>query len=997
VDRVTSFPARSRPPLVPAFDRPRLSAKLAQSWNVPLTVVAAPAGSGKSWLLAGFAQADKGPGRRVLWYQADRATLDHAGFVQQIFEVLEGAGLMTGATPVSVEAFVSTAFGARSAEALLVVDDAHVLAGSGAESALGELVYHLPPWLHLALLSRQPPGVDVSRLRVADQLLEIGPDELRFRSWEVSDLFRRHHGHDLPPEEIAELARRTGGWAAGLHLFHLAIKGKPVAYRRQMIVSLPTRLRTCRDYLTENVLAGLEPDLREFLIEASVLGVLSGTTCDALLERRGSRAVLEELSGRHLFLTTTDAVAYRMHEVLRGHLEQLLFERLGDEAAAAHCLRAAGILEAEGQLGEAWRAYCRALDWESARRLLHNSAGELLGTAPTWWEPLTGAMAGSDAWVLLARARRQVLAGRWREALETFRRAEALADVPRLATTCTEELMALEGWVEPTSTVPIGWSGTLRQVLTRGPGAVATTRLDEPVDRLVASLAALLAGCPSRAWELLSEGLDSPNPSLEAWGTLSAALAGCLLGRSGSHELAATAAADLEPTLPPWIVRLLELLSGAGAPLVVAVTTDASEELADTANPWAEILVALLRATAGLLCGDGSAGGQAARALELAQGLGSRTLQVWSSLLVAVLSVRDGLPEAERQLRAAERMGRAIGCPGAAFLAERLREGGDPPGVPVVAPPGLSAADVSLWLSVAERLGSHAGRRDGHSAGRATPEGPGTTGRRAAMNGEAEDGRSPDVRLRCFGDFELSISGVGVDLSRAQPKVRAVLHVLAVNAGRVVHRDRLAATLWSNNGEAATRNLQVAVSSLRKFLDGAAPQDDSREARTPGPGAMIGRRGDGYVLELTNEQADVLQFAETLRGAQAARARGDLAAAALAWQVALEIYRGDLLAAEGTADWLVEERELFRTRAAEAAEELAAHRLETGDAAGALRAAGRGLEIDRYRDGLWRALVAAHEQAGELAAAARATADYGRVLEDLGVRPAATAPATASL
>ena len=89
------------------------------------------------------------------------------------------------------------------------------------------------------------------------------------------------------------------------------------------------------------------------------------------------------------------------------------------------------------------------------------------------------------------------------------------------------------------------------------------------------------------------------------------------------------------------------------------------------------------------------------------------------------------------------------------------------------------------------------------------------------MNGEAEDGRSPDVRLRCFGDFELSISGVGVDLSRAQPKVRAVLHVLAVNAGRVVHRDRLAATLWSNNGEAATRNLQVAVSSLRKFLDGA--------------------------------------------------------------------------------------------------------------------------------------------------------------------------------
>ena len=566
---MTSHPARSRPPLVPAFERPRLSAKLQQSWNDPLTVVAAPAGSGKSWLLAGFAQADHGPGRTALWYQADRGTLDDGGFLRDLFEVLEGAGFVSGIPPVSVEAFVSTPPGSDSEEAMLVVDDAHVLAGSGAESALGELVNHLPPWLHLALLSRQPPGVDVSRLRVAGQLLEIGPDELRFRSWEVSDLFRRHHGHDLPPEEIAELARRTGGWAAGLQLFHLAIKGKPVAYRRQMLVSLPTRLRTCRDYLTENVLAGLESDLRDFLIAASVLGVLSGTTCDALLERHDSRAVLEELSDGHLFLTTTDGVAYRMHDVLRGHLEQLLFERLGDEAAVAHCLRAARILEAEGVLGEAWRAYCRAQDWDSAQRLLNTSGGELLDAAPTWWEPLTGAVAGNDAWVLLARARRQVLAGRWRQALETFRRAEALAEVPRLARSCRAELMALEGWVEPSSTVPIGWSGTLRQVLTLGPGAVASSPVDEPVDRLVAALAALLAGCPSRTWELLSDGLDSPNPSLEAWGTLAAAAAGCLLGRSGSHELAATAVADLEPTLPPWIVRLLELLAGADAAQVL--------------------------------------------------------------------------------------------------------------------------------------------------------------------------------------------------------------------------------------------------------------------------------------------------------------------------------------------------------------------------------------------------------------------------------------------
>ncbi|HEV2360495.1 MAG TPA: AAA family ATPase, partial [Acidimicrobiales bacterium] len=256
------------------LERPRLTNLLERAWSVPLTVVAAPAGSGKSWLLAGFANAERAEGRKVLWYQADRATREESQLARHLHDVLSTADLTPGAAPGSVADLATELQQAAAAEVVLVIDDAHVLLDTQAEAGLAQLVEHLPRWLHIAMLSRQPPRFDLSRLRLADELLEIGPDELRFRSWEAEDLFRLHHGQELPPEEIADLSRRTGGWAAGLHLYHLAIKGKPAAARRQMLMSLPTRLRGCRDYLTGNVLAGLEDDLRGFLVDASVLGVL---------------------------------------------------------------------------------------------------------------------------------------------------------------------------------------------------------------------------------------------------------------------------------------------------------------------------------------------------------------------------------------------------------------------------------------------------------------------------------------------------------------------------------------------------------------------------------------------------------------------------------------------------------------------------------------------------------------------------------------------------
>ena len=138
------------------------------------------------------------------------------------------------------------------------------------------------------------------------------------------------------PEEVAELARRTGGWAAGLSLFHLATENRSVSERRRVLASMSSRLLDTRDYLTHNVLATLEADQQEFLIRTCVLGRLSGPWCDQLMNTSGSARRLEDLARRHLFLVSHDGgITYQEHEVLRSFLEELLLDQVGEEGTRA--------------------------------------------------------------------------------------------------------------------------------------------------------------------------------------------------------------------------------------------------------------------------------------------------------------------------------------------------------------------------------------------------------------------------------------------------------------------------------------------------------------------------------------------------------------------------------------------------------------------------------------------------------------------------------------
>jgi SARP family transcriptional regulator, regulator of embCAB operon len=243
----------------------------------------------------------------------------------------------------------------------------------------------------------------------------------------------------------------------------------------------------------------------------------------------------------------------------------------------------------------------------------------------------------------------------------------------------------------------------------------------------------------------------------------------------------------------------------------------------------------------------------------------------------------------------------------------------------------------------------------------------------------------PSLTIRCFAGFAIAVKGRPVDLSMVKPRARAVLRMLAAHAGSPVHREVLQAAFWPDaDADVGARNLHVAVSSLRSWLEPGVARGGS---------SFLLREGDAYRLALrVDAEVDLVQFSGALAAGRLARLGGDNDTAIRQFQRALEAYTGDLLPEDGPAEWAIEPRERFRTGALEAAQSLAEMLLKAGDPAAAANACATGLWIDRLHDPLWRLLIEARQRAGDPVAASRARRDYGRVLEDLGLTASAASP-----
>jgi LuxR family maltose regulon positive regulatory protein len=280
-----------------------------------LTLIRAPAGWGKSTLLADW-HAFEGETRPFAWVALDGDDNDPVRFWTYLIHALRtlepSAGEvslpMLRAPRVSVVDDVlptlCNELAALPHQVVLVLDDYHLVRNPEIDEGLSFFLEHLPQTLVLVLSSRSEPALHLARLRARGELAEIDAQQLRF-SEEEADLFLNDlHGLGLDRDDVIRLRELTEGWAAGLYLATLTIRGRASAH--EFIEAFAGDNRHIVDYLSSEVLAGLTETMRGFLLHTSVLQRLCGPLCDAVTDRPGSVRMLHELERSNFFLIPLD-------------------------------------------------------------------------------------------------------------------------------------------------------------------------------------------------------------------------------------------------------------------------------------------------------------------------------------------------------------------------------------------------------------------------------------------------------------------------------------------------------------------------------------------------------------------------------------------------------------------------------------------------------------------------------------------------------------------
>ena len=449
---------RPQPGFVP---RPRLAAALDEGLARQLVLVCAPAGSGKTVLLADWAGRD---GRLVAWLSLDAADNDPARFWRHAVAALdrvrpgiaERAGSLLGPPPPpSFEGLVTALVNELAAqpgedEVLLVVDDYHLIEAQPVHASLEFLVKHLPPGLDLVVASRADPPLPLPRLRAGGRLAELRAADLRFTAEEAAALLREATDSELPGEAVAALAALTEGWAAGLQLAALSLRGQ--ADPARFVAAFGGSHRYVLDYLTEEVLERQGEQLRGFLLETSVLDRLSGALCDAVTGRTDSQAMLEQAERAGLFVIPLDEVRgwWRYHHLFADLLQARLQQERPGRVPALH-RNAAAWCEERGLANDAVRHALAAGEPVWAARLMERHFDEQFylrgegATVQRWIATLPAELVTSRPRLLLAQALLILAGGRVEAAGPPLDAAERA--FPSAADEPFESTVGAESWL----------------------------------------------------------------------------------------------------------------------------------------------------------------------------------------------------------------------------------------------------------------------------------------------------------------------------------------------------------------------------------------------------------------------------------------------------------------------------------------------------------------------------------------------------------------------
>jgi LuxR family maltose regulon positive regulatory protein len=368
-----------------------------------LTLISAPAGFGKTTLVSSWIQQLDAP---AAWLSLDEGDNEPNRFIYYVIAALrQVCGELTDSALLLLQSpqpppaetlltLIINDLADMAGQAILVLDDYHVIRELEVHKALTFLLAHQPPQLHLVIVSREDPAIPLHRLRGSGQLLGVYERELRFSTAEAAEFLDKTMGLNLTTGEVDALERRTEGWVAGLQLAALSMQDLPET--RDFVATFAGDDRYIADYLLAEVVARQPVQVQEFLINTAITDRFCAALCDAILGSRdrglgagdveerplgdwgqmlSSQAIIERLDQSNLFIIPLDNKRewYRYHHLFSDYLRARLRERPASEIAELH-RRAAAWYENDGQLAEAIDQALAGEDYGRASRLIEQNA-----------------------------------------------------------------------------------------------------------------------------------------------------------------------------------------------------------------------------------------------------------------------------------------------------------------------------------------------------------------------------------------------------------------------------------------------------------------------------------------------------------------------------------------------------------------------------------------------------------------------------------------------
>lgn len=376
---------RPRPELLP---RPRLVEWLDSTSDKRLTLISAPAGYGKTTLLADFIRASSLP---FAWFTLDAGDSDPTVFLTYLIESLrnmkrapEPLSRVIGQTAQSLLDSAETTISPQRvltvlvnelAEQiqipwLIVLEDYHYVTSPVVHQLVDFLLENAPDGLRLIISTRMDPPLALARSRARGQLAELRASSLRFREDEVSS-WMQSNLPDISSENLNLLSEKSEGWVAALQIIRSSLTGRDAQDVNAMLSGLSGTQQFIFEYLAEEVFKRLPDDLRQFLLRTSILSQMDASACNAVADVKNAQSILEALEKQNLFLASLDPQRrwYRYHYLFR----EFLINRLGREGVESivSVERSAGAhYESQGELEASLSHYLNARDFESAARVV---------------------------------------------------------------------------------------------------------------------------------------------------------------------------------------------------------------------------------------------------------------------------------------------------------------------------------------------------------------------------------------------------------------------------------------------------------------------------------------------------------------------------------------------------------------------------------------------------------------------------------------------------